>query len=40
MKNVPADKLRSLLGLRSVNYVQGDKALAVIDSTLAQASST
>ena len=35
IKNVPADKLRSLLGLTSVNYVQGDKALAVMDSTLA-----
>ncbi len=38
IKNVPADKLRSLLGLTSVNYVQGDKALAVINSTLAEPS--
>jgi 3',5'-cyclic-AMP phosphodiesterase len=38
MKDVPADKLRSLLGLASVNFVQGNKALAVIDSTLAKAS--
>ena len=35
MKDVPASKLRSLLGLANVSYVQGDKALAVIDSTLA-----
>jgi 3',5'-cyclic-AMP phosphodiesterase len=35
IRDVPAGKLRSLLGLASVNYVQGDKALAVIDSTLA-----
>lgn len=35
MKNVPADKLRSLLGLTKVNYIQGNKALAVMDSTLA-----
>ncbi|HKW30619.1 MAG TPA: metallophosphoesterase, partial [Verrucomicrobiae bacterium] len=32
---VPADKLRSMLGLTSVNYVQGRNALAVVDSTLA-----
>jgi 3',5'-cyclic-AMP phosphodiesterase len=37
IKDVPASKLRSLLGLTSVSYVQGDKALAVIDSTLAEA---
>ena len=36
VKDVPAGKLRSLLGLTSVNYVQGGKALAVIDSTLGQ----
>ena len=35
MKDVPASKLRSLLGLANVSYVQGDKPLAVIDSTLA-----
>ncbi len=35
IKNVPADRLRSLLGLAKVNYVQGNKALAIIDSTLA-----
>ncbi len=34
---VPADRLRSLLGLTDVNYVQGKNALAVIDSTLANA---
>ncbi len=35
IKDVPAGKLRSLLGLTSVKRVQGDKALAIIDSTLA-----
>jgi hypothetical protein len=35
IKDVPANKLRSLLGLASVQFVQGQKALAVIDSTLA-----
>ena len=34
---VPAEKLRSVLGLTSVNYIQGAKALAVVDSTLAGA---
>jgi 3',5'-cyclic-AMP phosphodiesterase len=32
---VPAEKLRSLLGLSSVKVVQGDKPLAIIDTTLA-----
>ena len=32
---VPAEKLRSVLGLTSINYVQGQNALAVVDSTLA-----
>jgi 3',5'-cyclic AMP phosphodiesterase CpdA len=36
IKDVPADKLRSMLGLTSVNYVQGKTRLAIIDSTLAQ----
>ena len=31
---VPAEKLRSVLGLTSVNYVQSSQALAVIDSSL------
>ena len=31
---VPAEKLRSLLGLTSVNYVQGKHSLAIIDSWL------
>ena len=31
---VPVEKLRSMLGLTSVNYVQGKNALAVVDSTL------
>lgn len=33
---VPAEKLRSVLGLSHVNYVQGSHSLALIDSTLAQ----
>jgi 3',5'-cyclic AMP phosphodiesterase CpdA len=32
---VPADQLRSLLGLTSVNYVPGKQSLAIIDSSLA-----
>ncbi len=32
---VPADKLRGLLGLTDVNFVRGNKTLAVVDSTLA-----
>jgi 3',5'-cyclic AMP phosphodiesterase CpdA len=32
---VPADQLRSLLGITDVNYVRGHHALAVTDSTLA-----
>ena len=32
---VPADQLRSLLGITDVNYVQGKHALAVVDSSLA-----
>ena len=32
---VPAEQLKSLLGITDVNYVQGQHALAVIDSTLA-----
>jgi 3',5'-cyclic-AMP phosphodiesterase len=31
---VPADHLRSLLGITDVNYVRGQHALAVVDSTL------
>lgn len=31
---VPAEKLRSVLGLTSVNYIQGSQALAIIDSPL------
>jgi Icc protein len=31
---VPADKLRSMLGLTSVQYVQGKSSLAVVDSNL------
>jgi Icc protein len=32
---VPADQLRSLLGIADVHYKRGDHALAIIDSTLA-----
>ena len=32
---VPAEKLRSVLGIRSVTYSQGSQALAVTDTTLA-----
>jgi hypothetical protein len=32
--NVPAEKLRSMLGLTSVQYKEGKTALAVVDSTL------
>ena len=35
IKNLPAGMLRSMLGLTSVNYVEGKSALAVIDTTLA-----
>ena len=35
MKDVPADKLRSMLGITSVSYVERNTSLAVIDSTLA-----
>jgi 3',5'-cyclic-AMP phosphodiesterase len=31
---VPAEKLRSLLGIRSVSFVQGKQVLATIDQTL------
>jgi 3',5'-cyclic AMP phosphodiesterase CpdA len=34
MKNVPAEKLRSMLGLTQVNYVEHKQSLAVVDSTL------
>jgi Icc protein len=33
---VPADKLRSVLGVTSVNYVEGRSTLAVVDSPLAR----
>jgi 3',5'-cyclic-AMP phosphodiesterase len=32
---VPAEQLRSVLGVRAVNYVQGKSQLAIVDSTLA-----
>jgi hypothetical protein len=32
---VPAEQLRSVLGITDVNYVQGRHALAVVDSSLA-----
>ena len=31
---VPAEKLRSVLGITSVNYVEGKSTLAVVDSPL------
>ncbi|HVS39701.1 MAG TPA: metallophosphoesterase [Gemmataceae bacterium] len=34
MKNVAAEQLRGMLGMTSVNYVQGHGALAVVDATL------
>ena len=34
MKDVPADKLRSLLGLREVTYVSNNSPLAIVDSAL------
>jgi 3',5'-cyclic-AMP phosphodiesterase len=34
LKNLPAGRLRGMLGLTSVNYVEGRKPLAVIDATL------
>ena len=32
---VPAEQLKSVLGITDVNYVQGQHALAVVDSSLA-----
>ena len=32
---VPAEQLRSVLGITDVNYIRGQHALAVVDSTLA-----
>src|SRR5262249_6060629 len=37
---VPADQLRSLLGLTEVRYVRGKHSLAIVDSTLSDAGST
>ena len=34
MKDLPADKLRTMLGLTSVAYREGQTALAVTDATL------
>jgi len=34
MKDVPADKLRSLLGLTDVNFLRNESPLALVDSTL------
>jgi 3',5'-cyclic AMP phosphodiesterase CpdA len=34
MKDVPAEKLRSMLGLTAVSLVSNDSPLAVVDSTL------
>jgi len=32
---VPADRLRSVLGISHVNYAQGAHSLAIVDSPLA-----
>jgi hypothetical protein len=32
---VPAEQLKTLLGITDVNYVQGHQALAVVDLSLA-----
>lgn len=37
MKNVPAEKLRAMLGLTHVGYVEGQSPLAVVDVPLEQA---
>jgi 3',5'-cyclic AMP phosphodiesterase CpdA len=34
LRNVPAGKLRGMLGLTSVSFVEGQKSLAVIDTSL------
>ena len=34
MKNVPADRLKSMLGLTSVRYVEGQTSLAIVDLPL------
>jgi 3',5'-cyclic AMP phosphodiesterase CpdA len=34
VKNLPADKLRSVLGLTQVSYVEGESSLAVVDKSL------
>jgi 3',5'-cyclic AMP phosphodiesterase CpdA len=34
VKNTPAEKLKSVLGLSRVNYVEGKAGLAVVDATL------
>ena len=35
VKNVAAEKLRGMLGLAEVRYVEAKRTLAVVDSTLA-----
>ncbi len=35
MKDVPAEKLRKMLGLTSVSYIEHPHSLAVVDSSLA-----
>jgi hypothetical protein len=32
---VPAEQLKTVLGITDVNYVRGQQALAVVDSSLA-----
>ena len=40
MKNVPAEKVKAMLGLTGVKYVENGNMLAVVDSTLAEAPRT
>jgi len=37
---VPDDRLRSVLGIRDVNFVRGQHTLAMVDSTLQGESAT
>ena len=37
---VPAEQLKSFLGITDVNYLHGQHALAVVDSTLARTESS
>jgi hypothetical protein len=37
MKGVPAEKLKRMLGLTSVRYVESEKSLAIVDVPLERA---